>query len=84
MTAAKRIKIEMVEADVESAFSLIDAAHEAHRRGDEESATQVLVSAERVFDDIEERLSHFEKNEREPFRELVAEVRRELDEAERE
>lgn len=79
MHAQQRIRVEIIEADVQSVFGLIDAAHAAALLGDTRSAQQVLASAEQVYDDIEQRLVKLQDLERAPFLALVAEVRRELD-----
>jgi len=79
MHAQQRIRVEIIEADVQSVFGLIDAAHAATLLGDTRSAQQVLASAEQVYDDIEQRLVKLQDLERAPFLALVAEVRRELD-----
>ena len=72
--AAVRIPMELVEADFEIAFNLVDLAE-----GDRTLAARVLAEAETVFLDIETRLARMDARESQPFHPLAGELRREID-----
>ena len=72
--AVQRIPIELVEADFEIAFSLVDLAE-----GGRSLATRAIDDAETVFRDIEARLQRMDPLESQPFTPLVGELRREID-----
>ena len=74
-----RIRVELVEADVEIIFSLLDSAEDAFTRSDIIFATHALDDAENVFRDIEQRLLRLGGVESGPFVTLVNELRREID-----
>jgi hypothetical protein len=74
-----RIATELVEADVEMAFNLVDMAEAESGAGDPALASHVIESAEQVLGDIEQRLARLEADARLPFTALVSELRREID-----
>jgi hypothetical protein len=76
-----RIRVELVEADVEIIFSLLDSAEDAFTQSDTTFATRAIDDAENVFRDIEERLLRLGGVESGPFATLVGELRREIDAA---
>jgi hypothetical protein len=80
---SSRIRRELIEAAVEQAFGLVDLAEEAALRGNSQTATRILADAERVYLDIEERLSRLDAREIGPFLPLVAELRNSIDKARR-
>jgi len=71
--------IQFVEADVEIGFNLVDMAERELSQGDAPLACRVLQDAEEVFRDIECRLGRAGARERESFRPLVGELRRQID-----
>jgi hypothetical protein len=77
-----RVRVELVEADVEIVFNLLDMAEAAIGLGDIGTARDVLKEAERVFSDIGLRLKQLGALETLPFLPLVEELRRALDKAE--
>ncbi len=74
-----RIRVELVEADVEIIFSLVDSAEAASLRGNAAFASRAIQDAEDVFRDIEQRLHALGRLQREPFRQLMDELRKEID-----
>ena len=74
-----RIRVELVEADVEIIFSLLDSAEDAFTRNDSGFAVHALDHAENVFRDIEQRLLRLGGTESGPFVMLVSELRKEID-----
>ena len=76
-----RIEVEFVEADVEIGFNLVDLAGQEFQSGHSLTATRVLHDADAVLHDIDQRLSLLSSADRECFRPLIEELRRELDAA---
>lgn len=76
-----RMEVEFVEADVEIGFKLVDLAGEEFESGHSSVANRVLHDADGVLDDIESRLPRLEASDRACLRPLVAELRREVDQA---
>jgi hypothetical protein len=72
----ERITRELIEADFEIAFNLIDLSQAELERGDRPSASRVLEDAEDVFRDIERRLTLIGQVKSRPFGSLVAELMR--------
>ena len=73
---AERITRELIEADFEIAFNLIDLSQAELERGDRPSASRALQDAEDVFLDIERRLALIGDLESRPFTPLVGELKR--------
>ena len=76
--ASERISRELVEADFEIAFSLVDMVHEQTEEGDLACATRALHVADDVFLDIERRLQLMKSPDQQSFDPLVGELRRAL------
>ena len=74
-----RIPLELVEADCEIGFSLVEIAEADSIRGDPDRAARVIADAERVFLDIEQRLAALPADERQCFAGLIGELRREIE-----
>jgi hypothetical protein len=74
-TPEHRIMIELVEADFEIGFSLLDLAQEIPAQ-----APRLIADAESVYQDILARLKSL-PSESENFVPLVTELRREIDQA---
>lgn len=74
--AAERIPKELIEADFEISFNLIDMARAEFAHGDRSSALRVLHDAEDVFLDIERRLNLIGFLDRQSFDPLVGELKR--------
>ncbi len=79
--ASQQVLIQLLEADVEMGFALVDVALKEFLRGNESHSLRALQEAEGVIQDIEQRLSHLRSEESDPFRPLVQELRREIDAA---
>jgi hypothetical protein len=74
--ASERISKELIEADFEIAFSLVDMVHEETEEGDLVSAARALHDADDVFLDIERRLRLIRSLDQESFDPLIGELRR--------
>jgi hypothetical protein len=74
----ERITRELIEADVEIAFNLIDLSHAELESGDQPAALHALHDAEDVFRDIERRLVLIGDVKSQPFASLVDELRRQM------
>jgi hypothetical protein len=70
---------ELIEADIEQVFSLVDMAEEQAALENIASGMQILQAAEKVFVDIEERLLPLSSNEAAPFLPLLGELRRAIE-----
>ncbi|MDR3700773.1 MAG: hypothetical protein P4L56_14105 [Candidatus Sulfopaludibacter sp.] len=69
-----RVRVELVEADLEIGFSLVDLVESCP------SQTARLVSdAEEIYQDVLARLQRLEDSERQSFEPIVAELRRAID-----
>jgi hypothetical protein len=76
-----RIRQELIEADVEQGFSLVDMAEEEAVLGNYEGVSRIVQAAERVLQDIEQRLAPLQDIDAYPFRPLVGELRRAIESA---
>jgi len=74
--ASDRVRVELIEADVDMAFGLVDDAREEFHAGNAEFARAALDDAERVLSDIKERLGKIDVEHRAPFGPLVDELRK--------
>lgn len=79
--SANRMAIELVEADCEIGFSLVDVAEMESDSGDRELAVRALDDADKVVLDIEQRLVRLAERNRTPFGPLVCELRRQIKQA---
>ena len=73
--------IELLEADCEIGFGLVDVAAAECSAGHPEGAMRALDDAETVILDIHRRLLRLTEAQRAPFGPLVGELRREITEA---
>jgi hypothetical protein len=78
-----RIKLDLIEADIEMGFRLLETSGAVGKDEDAMFATRATESAEEVCRDIEQRLARLQESAREPFMPLVAELRREIESARR-
>jgi len=76
--ATERIPKELIEANFEIAFSLVDMVHEETEEGDLASAARALHDADDVFLDIERRLPLINFLDQQSFDPLLGELRRAL------
>ena len=74
--ASERISKELIEADFEIAFSLVDMVHEEAEEGDLALASRALHDVEGVLLDIERRLRLIESQDQQSFDSLMGELRR--------
>jgi hypothetical protein len=78
---SNRVLTELIEADVEQVFSLVDMSEERAALGNHESGTQILQAAERVLANIEQRLLTLSSPDASPFLPLLGELRRAIENA---
>lgn len=78
-----KILIQFIEADVEIGFGLIDEAKAYRAAGQPEPSSRALQDAEAILTDIDLRLQRLGDSESGPFHPLVAELRNEIAEVER-
>ena len=81
--SSRRMAIELVEADCEIAFGLVDIAEMEADAGDRALAVRALDDADKVVLDIEQRLVRLAERNRMPFGPLVCELRRQIKRARR-
>jgi hypothetical protein len=74
--ASERISKELIEADFESAFSLVDMVHEFTEEGDLASTARALHEADDILLDIERRLQLIKSPDQQSFDGLMGELRR--------
>jgi len=82
--AADQVMVQLIEADVESGFGLVDEARAYRLQGNGEFSSRALQEAEAVVADIEQRLGKLAEPEAAPFLPLVAELRSQIAAAEQE
>jgi hypothetical protein len=83
-TVAEQVHIQLIEAAVDTGFGLIDDAKDYLASGEPELSSRALKEAGETVTYIEGRLHQLGENESRPFLLLVAELRNEIAEAERE
>ncbi len=75
---ADKILIQLIEADVEIGFGLVDEANAFRASGQSEFSSRALQDAGCVIADIEHRLERLGASESIPFQSLVTELRKEI------
>ena len=83
-TVAEQVHIQLIEAAVETGFGLIDDARDYRASGESELSSRALKEAGKTAADLEGHLQRLGDSESWPFLLLVAELRNEIAEAERE
>ena len=83
-TLADRIQIQLIEADVESGFGLVDEAKAFRISGNREFSSRALQDAEGILADIARRLQRLGESDSAPFDPLITELRNEITAAEQE
>ncbi len=73
-----KILVELIEADVEIGFALVDEAKAYHASGRQEFSARALQNAKDILADIESRLRQLDDSDSAPFLPLVAELRKEI------
>jgi hypothetical protein len=79
-----QVLIQLIEADVESGFGLVDDAKAHRMHGDGQFSSRALQEAEAVVADIEQRLAQVGGSSAAAFLPLVAELREQIAAAGRE
>lgn len=80
-TVAEKIRIQLIEADVEIGFTLVDEANAYRACGRAEFSQAVLQNAQAIIADIELRLRRLGDSQSGPFRPLLTELRNEIEAA---
>ncbi len=75
---ADKIAIQLIEANVEIGFALVDEAKAYHALCKPELRARALRDAEEVVADIERRLERLSGSESGPFHPLLIEIRNEI------
>lgn len=83
-TLADKVLIQLLEADVDIGFGLVDEAKAFRASGQSEFSVRALQDAEAVLRDIERRLQRLGESESGPFHPLLTELRNEIAAAGRE
>ena len=83
-TADHQVLIQLIEADVDIGFGLVDDAKAYRIGGRSEFLVRALQDASEIVADIERRLQQIGDSESAPFLPLVAELRNEIAAAEKE
>jgi hypothetical protein len=81
---ADQVLIQLIEADVDIGFALVDEAKACRISGQPEFSSRALQDAAAIVADIERRLQELGDSESGPFLPLVAELRNEIAAVERE
>ena len=76
--AADQVLVQLIEADVDIGFGLVDEARAYRAGGQAEFSSRALKNAEEVVAEIEQRLQHLGDSEAAPFLPLVTELRNEI------
>ena len=82
--SSERVRLDLIEADVDMAFGLVDDARDEFREGNQIYAQRALVDARRALADIETRLRELGSDRSSPFGPRVEELRKFIKEAEAE
>jgi len=80
-TVAEQVGIQLVEADIETGFALVDEAKGYFASDQKQAASLVLQEAAKILVDVEQRLLRL--GDSEPFQPLITELRDEIAAAER-
>jgi hypothetical protein len=76
--AADKNSVQLIEADVEAGFALIDEARAYRASGRPEFSLRVQHDAEEIIADIVRRLQRLGDSESRPFYSLLTELRKEI------
>lgn len=81
-SATEQVLIQLIEAEVETGFGLVDDARAHLASGDAEFSSRALQNATEIVADIERRLQQLAASEADPFLPLVGELRSQIAAAE--
>jgi hypothetical protein len=73
-----QVLIQLIEADVESGFGLVDDAIAHRMQGNGQFSARALQEAEAIVADIEQRLRKLAADEAAPFAPLLQELRSQI------
>ncbi len=82
--ASDQMMMQLIEADVDIGFGLVDEARAYRFSGQSEFSVRALQNAEEIVADIEKRLERLGEEAAVPFLPLVQELRREISSVSRE
>jgi hypothetical protein len=80
---ADKVVVELIEADVDIGFALVDEAKAYSVSGQPQSSCRALQDAENIVAEIERRLDRLGDSGSGPFRPLLAELRNQIAAVER-
>lgn len=80
---SNKILIQLIEADVEIGFGLVDEAKAYRASGQHDFSLRAIHDAEDIVADIEQRVGGLGHSESAPFGPLVTELRNEIKSVER-
>lgn len=83
-SAAEQVRIQLIEANVDIGFGLVDTARAYRASGQPEFSLRALYDAAEIVADIERRLRQLGDPKAGPFLPLVDELRKEIAAADRE
>jgi hypothetical protein len=75
---SEQVLVQLIEAEVESGFGLVDEAKAYRAQGNSEFSSRALQEAEAVVADIEERLAKLGDSDAAAFLPLVVELREQI------
>ena len=75
---ANRVLIQLIEADVDIGFGLVDETREYRESGHAEFSSRALENALEIVADIERRLQQLNESEAKAFSPLLAELRNQI------
>ena len=81
---AGKIAVQLIEADVEAGFALVDEARACRASGQPQFSSRLRQDAEEIIADIERRLQRLGDSEAWPFHSLITELRNQIAALERE
>ena len=81
---ADQVSIQLIEADVDIGFALVDEAKAYRASGQPEFSARALQDAAEILADIDRRLQRLGDSECRPFLPLITELRNEIATVERE
>jgi hypothetical protein len=83
-SVADKIAVQLIEADVEAGFALVDEARAFRASGWPQLSSRIRQDIEEIMADIARRLQRLGDSESRPFHSLITELRKEITALERE
>jgi hypothetical protein len=77
-SVAEKNAVQLIEADVEAGFALVDEARAFSASGQSHFTSRIRQDAEEIVADVERRLEKLGDSESRPFQPLIAHLRNEI------